>query len=418
MNAARRLPSLCKHERAIAFTRDGSSDSFLCSRPSSAASTHVTRRRGRRFGWVWFVGWCEPRDEVERVARRRSGTGVVENAPRVNSAQTDRRRQPIEISTRVGREVRSRRPMPAVIDEARPAAGCLEARDTRRIGCDTRDAKRFEEPRGGRRCPGRVARLAHDVSRVEAAQQIEKPPDAPRIEGERRRKLDEKRAPLVSEAADLAKEPRQRFARSRQRSIVHRGCPSRIGRRFMRTVERRVDLGGVEARREACELRACGGEPLPVDARDIPAGRTDECAHAIDDDTHLRNRGCRMRDFVVELKQRPGELARVASMLARHHVTLKAGTALAVGTRLIARFVPSDIEAARRALDEADIRFDEGEVVPVLLESRAGELAMLSSRLADGGVTVRAIYLTSTLGNLVELAIVPDNPERAKRVLE
>ncbi len=125
-----------------------------------------------------------------------------------------------------------------------------------------------------------------------------------------------------------------------------------------------------------------------------------------------------MRDFVVELKQRPGELARVASMLARHQVTLKAGTALAVGTRLIARFVPSNIEAARRALDEADIRFDEGEVVPVLLESRAGELAMLSSRLADGGVTVRAIYLTSTLGSLVELALVPDNPERAKRVLE
>jgi len=125
-----------------------------------------------------------------------------------------------------------------------------------------------------------------------------------------------------------------------------------------------------------------------------------------------------MRDFVVELSQRPGELARVASMLARHHVTLKAGTALAVGTRLIARFQPSDIEAARRALDAADIKFGEGEVVPVLLESRAGELAMLSSRLADGGVTVRAIYLTSTLGSLIELAIVPDNPERAKRVLE
>ena len=125
-----------------------------------------------------------------------------------------------------------------------------------------------------------------------------------------------------------------------------------------------------------------------------------------------------MRDFVVELNQRPGELARVASVLARHDVTLKAGTALAVGTRLIARFVPNDIEAARRALDAADIKFGEGEVVPVLLESRAGELAMLSSRLADGGVTVRAIYLTSTLGSLVELAIVPDNAERAKRVLE
>jgi hypothetical protein len=125
-----------------------------------------------------------------------------------------------------------------------------------------------------------------------------------------------------------------------------------------------------------------------------------------------------MRDLTIELKHRPGELARVASMLARHHVTLRAGSALAIGTRFIARLIPSDIEAARRALDAADIRFEENEVVKVLLESRAGELAMLSSRLTEGGVGLRAIYITATAGSLVELAIVPDNAERARRVLE
>lgn len=125
-----------------------------------------------------------------------------------------------------------------------------------------------------------------------------------------------------------------------------------------------------------------------------------------------------MRDVLIELKPHPGELARVASILAQHHVTLKAGTALVVGGRIVARFVPSSIEAARRALDAACIRFEEGEIVPVLLESRAGELAMLSSRLADGGVGVKAIYLTGTAGPLIELAIVPDNTQKAKRVLE
>lgn len=125
-----------------------------------------------------------------------------------------------------------------------------------------------------------------------------------------------------------------------------------------------------------------------------------------------------MRDFAIELKQRPGELARVASVLARHHVTLRAGTAMAIDTRIIARFMPSDIEAARRALDSANIRFAESEIVHVLLESRAGELAMLASRLAEGGVNLRAIYIASTAGNLVELAIVPDNAEKARRVLE
>jgi hypothetical protein len=124
------------------------------------------------------------------------------------------------------------------------------------------------------------------------------------------------------------------------------------------------------------------------------------------------------RDFAIELKPRPGELARVASMLARHHVTLKAGVALAVGPRILARFVPSDVDGARRALDAANVRFEESEIVPVLVESRAGELAMLSTRLAEGGVGVRALYITSTAGNLVELAIVPDNVQKARRALE
>jgi len=125
-----------------------------------------------------------------------------------------------------------------------------------------------------------------------------------------------------------------------------------------------------------------------------------------------------MRDFAIELSHRRGELARVASVLAQHQVTLKAGVAQAVGARMFARFVPSDIDAARRALDMADVRFSESEVVPVLVESRAGELAMLSTRLADNNVIVRAFYITATIGNVVELGLVVDNPDRVKRALE
>jgi len=125
-----------------------------------------------------------------------------------------------------------------------------------------------------------------------------------------------------------------------------------------------------------------------------------------------------MRDVSIELKPHIGELARVASVLAQHQVALRAGTALVAGGRIVARFVPNSIEAARRALDAAGIRFEEAEIVQVLLESRAGELAMLSNRLADAGIGVRAIYVTGTTRSLLQLALVPDNPAHAKRVLE
>jgi hypothetical protein len=38
--------------------------------------------------------------------------------------------------------------------------------------------------------------------------------------------------------------------------------------------------------------------------------------------------------------------------------------------------------------------------------------------LADAGVGVRAIYVTGTTRSLLELAIVPDNPAHARRVLD
>jgi hypothetical protein len=125
-----------------------------------------------------------------------------------------------------------------------------------------------------------------------------------------------------------------------------------------------------------------------------------------------------MRDLVLELPPRPGELARIASALAREQVAIRGGTLMAIGPRILARFIPSDLDAARRALEAADVPFEENEIMPVLLESRAGELAMLSTRLASGGVSVRAIYITGTSGNILEVAVATDNIARARRALE
>jgi hypothetical protein len=125
-----------------------------------------------------------------------------------------------------------------------------------------------------------------------------------------------------------------------------------------------------------------------------------------------------MRDLVFELRPRPGELARIASALARQQVAIRGGSLMAMGTRIVARVIPSDLDAARGALDAVGVRFSENEILSVLVESRAGELAMLSTRLANGGVSVHAIYITGSSGNILEVAIVPDNIARARRALE
>jgi hypothetical protein len=124
-----------------------------------------------------------------------------------------------------------------------------------------------------------------------------------------------------------------------------------------------------------------------------------------------------MRDFAFKLTHRPGELARVAGALARQRVNIRSVAGLAIDSYVTIRIIADDVEAARTALESSNIRFEEGEVVQVMLENRAGELAAVSTKLAEGGVNLRAIYLTGIAGDLVELAIVPDDVKKAKRLL-
>jgi hypothetical protein len=125
-----------------------------------------------------------------------------------------------------------------------------------------------------------------------------------------------------------------------------------------------------------------------------------------------------MRDCTIQLTNKPGDLARVAEALARRGVNIKALAALTVDGMAMARILPDDIVVARSALESANIRFTEGEVHTVLLENKAGVLASVTNRLGDAGVNLEAIYVTGVADDLVELAVVSDNPKKTKKILE
>lgn len=124
-----------------------------------------------------------------------------------------------------------------------------------------------------------------------------------------------------------------------------------------------------------------------------------------------------MTDFAIRLTHRPGELARVATALARYGVNVKSLAALAVDGNALVHILPDEADAARAALSASEIAFEETEVVTVLLENRAGEVARMAARLAEAKVNLRAIYVTGVVDNLVELAIVGDDVDKARDAL-
>ena len=126
-----------------------------------------------------------------------------------------------------------------------------------------------------------------------------------------------------------------------------------------------------------------------------------------------------MKDCSIQLTNHPGDLARVAQALARRGVNIKALAAISAGGGVaMARILPDDITVARSALEAANIRFTESEVHLVLLENKAGVLATVTNRLGEAGINLEAIYVTGVADDLLELAIVSDNPKKAKKILE
>ncbi len=125
-----------------------------------------------------------------------------------------------------------------------------------------------------------------------------------------------------------------------------------------------------------------------------------------------------MRDFAIPVTHRPGELARITHALARKGVNLKSVAAMVIGNQGMLRLIADDVEAARDALNEGHIPFEESELVTVMLENRAGELEDVAGKLANANVNVQAIYVVGLDGDLVDLAIASDDPKKAKKLLE
>ncbi len=125
-----------------------------------------------------------------------------------------------------------------------------------------------------------------------------------------------------------------------------------------------------------------------------------------------------MREFVIQLGHRAGELARVTNALSLYGVNIKSVAAMTIGNQALLHLIPDNVESTRSALGAANIPFDENETAVVLLENRAGELTAMAAKLAEAGVNLEAAYVVGLTDDLIELAIVSDDVKKAKKVLE
>jgi hypothetical protein len=124
-----------------------------------------------------------------------------------------------------------------------------------------------------------------------------------------------------------------------------------------------------------------------------------------------------MNAFLVELENKPGELARVAEAIAAKGVNIEGMSGSTCGSSGTVVLITDDDAGTRSALGEANCSFREAEVVETTMSHRPGSLARTARRLADAGVNVEAAFPIGMQGDEVSVAIVTDDPARARQSL-
>jgi hypothetical protein len=123
------------------------------------------------------------------------------------------------------------------------------------------------------------------------------------------------------------------------------------------------------------------------------------------------------RQFVVQLENRPGELAAVARALACRGINITHISCAGAGSVASCSLVTDDEERTREALHELGHAFIEGTTLNVDVPDRPGGLAQIVERFAAAGVNVLGTLIVGRKEGIVKMTFAVNDLDRARAAL-
>jgi len=124
------------------------------------------------------------------------------------------------------------------------------------------------------------------------------------------------------------------------------------------------------------------------------------------------------RQFVVQLDNRPGELAHLARALAARGINITHISCAGTGSIAYAIIATTEHDETRAVLRGLGHDFIEGATVVVPLPDLPGALASVAERFARAGVNILGTLIVGRRAGAVEVAFAVDDQARARAALE
>lgn len=124
-----------------------------------------------------------------------------------------------------------------------------------------------------------------------------------------------------------------------------------------------------------------------------------------------------MQVFLVDLKNQPGELARVTEAIAAKGINIEAFSGATCGDSGRVALMTNDEATTRSILKESGFTCTELEATDAAFRHEPGALAKATRRLADAGINIEAAMPVGMEGNEVHVAFATSDPAKAREVL-
>ncbi|MGO9178207.1 MAG: ACT domain-containing protein [Candidatus Limnocylindrales bacterium] len=121
--------------------------------------------------------------------------------------------------------------------------------------------------------------------------------------------------------------------------------------------------------------------------------------------------------FMIQLENRPGELAHVTRALAMRGINIETIAGSGAGDKMCAMLTTDDNTMTREVLHSMGIPFVEGDSLFVEVVDRPGGIAELTEKLSRAGVNITGILMVGRRASSVQLALKVDDEVRAREVL-
>ncbi len=124
------------------------------------------------------------------------------------------------------------------------------------------------------------------------------------------------------------------------------------------------------------------------------------------------------KQFVIQVENKPGEMARLAEQLAARGVDLRAIGGGGLGETGHFIMTTADDDGAREVLEAGGWTFLEGESLLAEVDDRPGGMARLARELSDAGVNILGHLFIGRWSDRATFAFVVDDPDKARPILE